>query len=80
MWATLSFSANYLFFLLFRFNIIILPSRTNLLPDSITVVRQTLTLFVLVRIQVRQQRSRLTKVDLDLFLLGWFLLYDVKVF
>ena len=25
------------------------------LPDSITVVRQTLTLFVLVRIQVRQQ-------------------------
>ena len=29
---------------------------TAKLPDSITVVRQTLTLFVLVRIQVRQQR------------------------
>ena len=28
------------------------------LPDSITVVRQTLTLFVLVRIQVRQQEPR----------------------
>jgi hypothetical protein len=30
-----------------------------LLPDSITVVRQTLTLFVLVRIQVRQQKPKL---------------------
>ncbi len=29
-----------------------------IMPDSITVVRQTLTLFVLVRIQVGQQKSR----------------------
>lgn len=55
----------FLIFLEIEGNYIILPSRTekyqresnSTLPDSITVVRQTLTLFVLVRIQVRQQEK-----------------------
>ena len=43
------------------------------LPDSITVVRQTLTLFVLVRIQVRQHRPRNKQRGLYLFKSGCWL-------
>lgn len=41
-----------------------------IMPDSITVVRQTLTLFVLVRIQVGQQKAEiLLRKGFQLFLL-----------
>lgn len=66
MWNYLfDFQAFTIFFCIFleiERKYIILPSRTGkyspvLLPDSITVVQATLTRFVLVRIQVRQQEN-----------------------